>query len=145
MNQDIIIKASEIIGKNTMHGAISNTMPYCVLPLLEMNGYPTISTITPSKADGINWITFCTGIGSNKVDRIKKCNRASVCFCNENYNITLTGIIEIVTDPTIKNEMWYEGLNNHFSGADDLEYCVLTFKTENYNLLIDWNEVRGSL
>jgi len=143
MSQDIIMKANEIVGKNTMHGAIPNTMPYCVLALIDLNGYPTAAAISPAKADGIKWITFCTGIGSIKANRIKKCNRASVCFCNENYNVTLTGIIEIVTDPKIKNEMWYDRLKNHFTGSDDPEYCVLRFKTESYNLFIDWKEVRG--
>ena len=41
--------------------------------------------------------------------------------------------------------MWYEGLKNHFSGPDDPNYCVLRFKTERYNLMIDWKEVKGSL
>lgn len=145
MSQDMIMKANEIVSKNTMHGAIPNTTPYCILALIDLNGYPTASAISPAKADGIKWITFCTGIGSNKANRIRKCDRASVCFSSEDYNITLTGIIEIVTDPIIKNEMWYDGLKNHFTGPDDPEYCVLRFKTESYNLFIDWNEVRGSL
>lgn len=145
MSQEIIMKANEIVNKNTMHDAILNTMPYCIMALIELNGYPTASAISPAKADGIKWITFCTGIGSNKANRIRKCNRASVCFCSENYNITLTGIIEIVTDPIIKNEMWYDGLKNHFSGPEDPNYCVLRFMTESYNLFIDWNEVRGSI
>lgn len=145
MSQEIIMKANEIVNKSTMHGADPNTAPYCILALIELNGYPTASVISAAKADGIKWITFCTGIGSNKANRIRKCNRASVCFCSETYNITLTGIIEIVTDPIIKNEMWYDGLKNHFSGPEDPNYCVLRFKTESYNLFIDWNEVRGSI
>lgn len=145
MSKEIIAKAIEIINKNTMHAAMLNTCPYCILSLIELNGYPTAAAISPSKADGIRWITFGTGIRSNKANRIKKCNCASVCFCSENYNITLTGIIEIVTDPIIKTEMWYDGLKNHFTGPENPEYCVLRFMTESYNLFVDWNEVRGEL
>ena len=145
MNQDIINKAAEIICKNTMHNSAQNVSTYCTIALIDLNGYPTVSTISPSKADGINWITFCTGLGNNKSNRINRCNRAGVCFCNDNYNITLVGTIEILTDPTIKNEMWYEGLENHFKGPDDPNYCVLMFKTERYNLLVDWKEVEGTV
>ncbi len=82
MNQDILKRAGEIVEKNTGPGT------YCVLAQIDMDDYPTVSTITASKAEGINWITFCTGLGANKTNRINKCNRASVCFNAEDYNIT---------------------------------------------------------
>lgn len=137
MNQDIITKAGEIIERNT------GEANYCVLALIDLDGYPTASTITPSKADGINWITFCTGLESTKSRRLSKRNRASVCFNASDHNITLVGTIEVLTDLDVKKEMWYAGLVNHFSGPEDPNYCVLRFKTERYNLLIDWKEVSG--
>ncbi len=45
-----------------MHPAKLNTSPYCILSLIELNGYPTAAAISPAKADGIKWITFCEGI-----------------------------------------------------------------------------------
>lgn len=139
MHQEIISKAGKIVEQNSGMGT------HCVLAQLDLDGYPTAATVTASKADGINWITFCTGLGSNKANRIRKCNTASVCFDSEEYNITLVGTMEILTDPEIKKEMWYEGLVNHFSGPDDPNYCVLRFHTKRYNLLVDWQEVRGEL
>ena len=139
MNHEIIAKAGKIIKKNLGMGT------YCVLAQIDLEGYPTASTITASKADGINWITFCTGLGGTRTTRIDRCNRASVCFNADDYNITLVGTMEILTDPDMKNEMWYEGLENHFSGPQDPNYCVLRFKTERYNLLVDWTEARGAL
>ena len=112
---------------------------------MDLDGYPTASTITASKANGIKWLTFCTGLGSTRTNRIDKCNRASVCFNAEDYNITLVGTMEIVTDLDIKKEMWYGGLTNHFSGPEDPNYCVLRFNTQRYNLLVDWKEARGVL
>ncbi len=139
MNEEIIKKAGEIIKKNTGMGT------YCVLAQIELDGYPTTSTITASKADGINWITFCTGLGGTRTNRIHKNNRASVCFSDDNYNISLVGTLEILTDPATKKEMWYEGLANHFCGPDDPNFCVLRFRTERYNLLVEWKEARGTL
>lgn len=140
MNQEIIAKAGEIV-ENSVRGT-----SHCVLALIDEDGYPTASTITASKADGINWITFCTGLGAPKSIRINKCNRASVCLNGGgDYNITLVGTIEVLTDPVVKKEMWYAGLNNHFSGPEDPNYCVLCFRTHRYNLLVDWNEAMGRL
>jgi general stress protein 26 len=115
------------------------------LSLIDNDGYPTTSTISVSKAEGINWITFCTGLGNNKTKRIEKCNRASVCFDAIDHNITLVGTIEVLTDPKIKKEMWYNGLENHFNGPDDPNYCVLRFRTNRYNLLEECKEARDDL
>ncbi|MDF2540432.1 MAG: ral stress protein [Herbinix sp.] len=139
MNQEIIRRAGEIVEKN------AGERNYCALALIDMDGYPTVSTITASKAEGIDWITFCTGLGGTKTNRISKCNQASVCFHADDYNITLVGSIDIVTDQDVKNEMWYSGLENHFSGPEDPNFCVLRFKTERYNLLVDWKEARGAM
>lgn len=139
MNKEIITRAGEIVEMNTGEES------YCVLALIDLDGYPTASTISASKADGINWITFCTGIGGTRTNRIDKCNRASVCFNAGDYNITLVGRIEVVTDPNVKKEMWYSGLSNHFNGPEDPNYCVLHFKTERYSLLVDWKEAKGTL
>jgi general stress protein 26 len=139
MNEKIISRAGEIVEQNT------GERTYCSLALIDLDSYPTVSTITASKADGINWVTFCTGLGSDKVHRIMKCNRASVCFNSNEYNITLIGTIDIITDPDVKKEMWYGGLVNHFSGPQDPNYCVLRFKTERYNLMVDWKEAKRRL
>lgn len=139
MNEELITKAGEIVAGNT------GVTGYCTLALIDTDGYPTASTISASKTGGISWITFCTGLSSPKITRIRKCNRASVCFNAADYNITLVGTIEILTDPEVKKEMWYDGLVEQFRGPEDDNYCVLRFSTERYNLLVDWKEARGSL
>ena len=107
---------------------------YAILALIDENGYPTASTLTISKAEGIKWLTFLTGIDSNKAKRIGKCNKGSVCLGSSEHNITLVGALEILTDPAIKKEMWYDAIGEMFSGPDDPEYCVIRFNTERYNL-----------
>ncbi len=138
MSKELIQKAGEIIVQNTGEDS------YCTLALIDAEGYPTASTISVSKANGIEWLTFCTGLESNKAKRIADCNRASVCFNKDGaYNITLVGTIEVLTDPDVKQDMWYAGMGQHFSGSDDPGYCVLRFRTNRYNLLVDWKEVDG--
>lgn len=146
MNKEIIEKAGDIIRLNTAHNTPEGSNPYCTLALIDTDGYPTTSTITASKADGIYWITFCTGIESNKSKRIANCSRASVCFNKDGkYNITLVGTMEVVTDPVVKKEMWYPGMGRHFKGPEDMNYCVLRFKTERYNLFVNWQTVKGRI
>ncbi|MDF2888569.1 MAG: pyridoxamine 5-phosphate oxidase-related FMN-binding protein [Lacrimispora sp.] len=141
MNEEIIAKAREIIISKT----IGEDKGYCALTVIDIDDFPTTSTISVSKADGMNWLTFCTGCGCDKAKRIERCNKASVCFNAIDHNITLVGTIEVLTDPEIKKEMWYQGLENHFSGPEDPNYCVLRFNTSRYNLLVDWKEVKGVL
>jgi lysophospholipid acyltransferase (LPLAT)-like uncharacterized protein len=73
-----------------------------VLALIDENGYPTASTLTIAKADGIKWLTFNTSLSRDSVKRIKNCNRASICINFSEYNITLVGTIEVLTDPDTK-------------------------------------------
>ena len=82
MNEASIARAAEIVAEKCGNAG------YCTLALMDADGYPTAATISVSKAEGIQWITFCTGLGSNWVKRIERCDRASVCF-NAAYNITL--------------------------------------------------------
>ncbi|MCL2052374.1 MAG: pyridoxamine 5'-phosphate oxidase family protein [Lachnospiraceae bacterium] len=136
-------KAIEIIKARTAAGEYKNQ--YCVLAQEDLDGCLTAAVITPSKADGMNQLTFCSGVGSNWAKRAERDNRAAVCFSSEEYSITLRGKLEILTDKEAKQENWYKGLENHFSGADDPNYCVLRFTTEKFKLFVDWEETEGSL
>jgi len=141
---EIITKANEIVN-NLTSGKAGWEKGICALALIDQNGYPTASTLSIGHADGIKTLDFATGLGSNKVARIKKSNRAGVCINSADYNITLVGTIEILTDPQTKQAGWYEGLEHHFSGADDPNYCVLRFSAERYCLFIGGEEVEGTL
>jgi len=130
MNHGIIAKAAEIIKKKAGAG----NEGYCGFASIDENGYPVVSTISVSKADGIKWLTFASSLESDRAKRVKKCSRASVCINSAEYHISLVGTAEIITDPQVKKEMWYDGLEYHFSGADDPDFSVLRFTTERYNI-----------
>ena len=141
--ENVITKASELIKERTASGTYKNQ--YCVLAQEDLDGRLTAAVITAAKSDGIKEVTFCSGIDSNWAKRARRDNRAAVCFESETYSITLRGKLDILTDAEIKRENWYSGLENHFSDADDPNYCVLRFTTEVYKLFIDWQETEGSL
>jgi len=141
MNEQVIARAEEMLA-----GRATKEQGHCVLALIDLDGYPTAATISPSRIDGIRRITFCTGLGSNWAKRIEQCNRASVCFNSgeEQYNITLVGTIEVLTDLATKQEMWYDGMGYYFKGPEDPNFCVLRFTTERYSLMLNESDANGS-
>lgn len=143
MTREILDKAAQIVSAATMHGRPDDNVPYCVLGLLDPDGSPTASVITPAKADGLERIYFCTGRPTMKVKRIEANPRASVCFASDDHGLSLTGAIEVSLDPELKRKAWYDELRDHFSGPEDPQYCLLVFKPERYSLFIDWQELRG--
>ena len=141
---EIITKAIRIVETNSVQGG-NFAGQICTLSLIDENGFPTASVITPSKSDGIHTITFGTFVNDNRAKRAQNCNRASVCFSSTEYSINLVGEIEVITDPDTKQDMWYDGLSFHFTGADDPNYCVLKFTTKRYKLFVDGEDVAGTI
>ena len=145
MSSNAIAKAEEIIKNKT---AAVNMGAGVTLSLLDSEGYPTTSTLSISKADGIRQITFAALLNSNKAKRAKEDSRASICIFDDDYeagsyyNITLVGDVEVLTDAGIKKETWYPALEEHYpnGGQDDPNYCVLRFTTKRYNLWVDVGE-----
>lgn len=138
MNHEAVIAKAEAI-INGKSGYIGGGMEgYAALSLINENGYPTASTLTIAKADGIKWLAFCTSSDDNKVNRISKNPRASVCINSSDYNITLVGTVEIVTDNKVKKDNWFPIMADcpHCTGPDDPAFCVLRFTTERYNIFI---------
>jgi len=140
MNEEVIRRAEEILANRA-----KQERGCCVLALIDADGYPTAATISPSAIDGIKRVTFCSGTSSNWAKRIEKCDRASVCFNSESeqYNITLVGVIEVLTDTATKKEMWYDGMGHYFNGPEDPTFCVLRFTTRRYSLMLNENDANG--
>jgi general stress protein 26 len=146
MNQEAITKASEIINART--DFIGNGMEgYATVTLIDEDGYPSSTTMTISKADGIKWQTFLSGLSSNPTKRITKCNKACVCLSSEKYHISLVGTMEVLTDDESKKANWQTPMEEYWSGPEEPEYCVLRFTAERYNLyIVDGElEAKGTL
>jgi len=134
MSEKIIARASAVIDarKDYIGGGMEG---YAVLALLNDQGSPTASTLTISKADGINWMTFIVDLSCNKAARAKADNRASVCLASSEYNITLVGKVELITDPDAKKAHWQEVFKvGHGVDYDAPSHGIMKFTTESYNL-----------
>ena len=152
LNTELLKKAEEIVNKSTMY-ALGNILPDktgweadWVMALTDEEGFPSASMITASKADGFKWISFCTGLGGHKVNRVKKDPRACIyLFDNKSFTgISLAGRIEIIVDVEVKKQMWYDALGNHFHGPDDSALCILMFTPKKYNIFINNQTLYGA-
>jgi len=111
--------------------------------VIDENGFPSVSTVTPVNPIYILEICFSTNIGGNKANRIAKDSRASVCFHSENNNITLVGEAEIITDQETKSRCWLDWFKDHYNGGEtDPTYVVIKFTTKRVSL---WIEGEGAL
>jgi len=146
MDEKTIALMTEITRKNSVGGGEFRGQ-ICTLTLIDEDGFPTASVMTPSKADGINWLTFGTLLDENRAKRGAACNRASVCFGSTAYCLNLVGEVEVITSADVKQEMWYDALSVFFTGPDDPNYCVLKFTTKRYKFFrtSDGLEVGGHL
>ena len=144
MNQEILTKINEIIKKHTVQNGVFKG-EICVLSLIDEDGFPTASVLTPSKSDGINWVTFGTLLNENRAKRSAANKKASVCFSSNAYCINLVGEIEVITSADVKHDMWYDGLSEFFTNPDDPNYCVLKFTTKRYKFFntADETELAG--
>jgi len=126
---------------------VSDEQIECTLGLIDIDGYPTVSAINVSKNEGIKWFTFCTFTDGDKVKRIRKCNKASICFYSvyPHFNITLVGKIEEVHDQDIKNIMWYRACKHYWNNTQDPNYTVLKFTTERYKIMYEHEKIEGKI
>ncbi|MCL2854333.1 MAG: hypothetical protein FWE21_01785 [Defluviitaleaceae bacterium] len=135
MSEKAIERASQLI--NSKAGYANGGMEFATLSLIDESGYPSATTFTIAQADGINWMTFGTGlVGRPYAGRIAKNNRACVCINAKGYAINLVGTIEALTDSKAKEDFWIEdtAMENHWSGPDDPQLLVLRFATQRYTI-----------
>ena len=153
LTPDQLIKAESIINNATMHAIGENLLDKTdweadwVMSQTDGDGYPAASMITAAKADGFNWVAFCTETKGNKAKRAAYDPRACIYLFNSKTftGISLIGDIEVRTDADTKRRMWYKALNDHYSGPQDERYCVLLFRPKRYNIFIDFQSHYGEL
>ena len=133
MKSEAVKKATELINNKVDY--IGGGMEgYAVINLIDDEGFPTSGATTISKADGVNWITFLTGMDSNKVKRIKRNNKASISLTSSAYNINLVGTFEILTDMESKKANFQQIFDDNHHKLDDPNGCVLKFTTKRYSI-----------
>ncbi|MCK5129668.1 MAG: pyridoxamine 5'-phosphate oxidase family protein [Clostridiales bacterium] len=128
MNANIIKKANDIVN--------SSTAAYVAVILKE--GFPHCATRSSQKPDGIFSCYFSTSTSGDMAQSIINNSKTSVCFNKGADNVSLSGNCEIVSDMSIKKELWNDGLIEYFpKGVKDPEYCVIKFTAKSASLWID--------
>jgi len=136
MNKTIIEKASQII----------KTCDAAYLGVIDENGAPSVSTVSPLRPEGIHEVYFGTSLCANKTQRLHKDPRASVCFHKGDDNITLVGEAEVLTDQETKSRVWESWFIEIFPGGEtDPNYCVIKFSTKRASLWVGCESVEGAL
>ena len=141
MNEKTIAKAAEIV-----ENLAGKDEGFCTLALIDESGFPTASTVSIIKADGINQLMFGVSLDDNKAHRVQACNRASVCINSGEYNITLVGTAEILTGAASKEALWQPWFSEIWpGGVTDPDFCVLRFSTLRYSLWLGEEPAAGTL
>ena len=127
MNANIFAKA----------GKIAAECGSAYFGVTDEDGCPSVSTVTPLKTDGIFRVYFSAGLCGNKIKRLRRDKRASVCFQHELNNITLVGEAQILTDFETKKNFWTGWLTEHFpEGENDPNYCIVMFESKRASLWV---------
>lgn len=82
----------------TKAAAIMKAAETAVIALIDEKGFPRASTISSLKTEGVNHAWFATGLTTGKVRCIHLNNKAGLCYCDGDNNITLMGTVEILTE-----------------------------------------------
>ncbi len=128
MNANIFEKANVIV----------NNATDAYIGVIDEAGYPSVSTISSIRTEGILKVWFSTALDVSKAKRILANEKASVCYRQEGDNVTLVGKARIRTDKDIKHELWRDWFIEHFpNGKDDPNYCIIEFITERVSLWIE--------
>ncbi len=69
------MRAAEIIAQRTVR---QDKDSFGTLITIDPDGSPVPTTISPSRSEGISWITFCTGKGAPSPVRLGQNNKAAV-------------------------------------------------------------------
>lgn len=99
---------------------------------VDEEGFPTIKAMyAPRKMEG-NCFYFSTNTSSMRTQQFMKNPKASIYFYKRGRfqyeGVMLTGTMEVLQDPWIKEEIWQAGDTYYYKqGVTDPDYCVLKF------------------
>ena len=114
--------------------------------VIDESGFPSASAIWLMGHEGVSEIYFSTPMGSNKYNRLQKCNKACICTYTDFNNLTLVGEAEILTDQESKSKHWQPPFIHIYPGGDtDPNYCVIKFTTKRVSLNIEHEEAEFAI
>lgn len=109
-----------------------------VLSSVNKEGYPRPVPMSKISAEGIATVWMSTGRSSLKTKDFCSNPKAGLCFYEQGNSVALTGEVEVVTDPALKEQYWQDWFITHFpGGVTDPEYVLLKFETNHVTYWID--------
>ena len=95
---------------------------------IDANGYPRPVQMSKIHAKSFNEVWMVTSVGSMKVNDFKANNKAGLCYDYYGDGVALRGTVEIITDDTIRKDIWQDWFIHHFpDGPSDPNYVLLHF------------------
>lgn len=92
------------------------------------DGYPRPVPMSKIQTKGCNEVWLATGADSVKVADLKKNNKAGVSYSLYGDSVGLRGTVEVITDDTVRKELWQDWFIGHFPGGPtDPNYVILHF------------------
>ncbi|MCL2521626.1 MAG: pyridoxamine 5'-phosphate oxidase family protein [Erysipelotrichales bacterium] len=117
-----------------------------ILSCVDSDGYPLTKAVVPGKyRDSINELYFATNTSSKFVAAISENSKATVYFYSRKLLVwqgcTLKGIMEIVSDLTIKEKFWQEKYKNAYleKSFRDPDFCLLKFTAKSGRLYANFS------
>ncbi len=130
---------------------ISNLIDHqdvCFLSFINNQGFPTTRTmLNPRKRQGIKEFYLTTNTQSQKVQSLLENPKAGLYFYDRNLyrGVAFTGAVEVLTDQSIKNEVWRDMDTIYYESNTDPDYCVLKFTAETARYYQDYQSTNLSL
>lgn len=95
---------------------------------IDAGGFPRPVPMSKIQTKDYNEVWLATGADSDKVADFKQNNKAGLCYSHYGDSVALRGTVEIITDDTIRKEMWQDWFIHHFPGGyTDPNYVLLHF------------------
>ena len=95
---------------------------------IDADGYPRPVQMSKIHAKSFNEVWMATSVGSMKVNDFKANNKAGLCYDHYGDGVALRGTVEIITDDTIRKDIWQDWFVHHFpDGPSDPNYVLLHF------------------
>nr|WP_288317734.1 pyridoxamine 5'-phosphate oxidase family protein [Xylanibacter caecicola] len=108
------------------------------LASINADGFPRPIPMAKGHTVGCNEVWMATGADSVKVADFKTNPKAGLCYSYNGDSVALRGTVEIVTDDSIRKEMWQDWYINHFPGGPtDPNYVLLHFTGTDATLWIN--------
>lgn len=118
MSSDLINGAEELLAQCS----------HVTLASVNSEGFPRPVPMAKGHTSGCNEVWMATGADSLKVAEFRQNPKAGLCYDHDGASVCLRGTVEIVTDDTIRSDMWQDWYINHFTeGPTDPNYILLHF------------------